>query len=83
MAQPTVAEVLQWTAWLAAARLAYHNLMTGTAAVEVAVDGATFVTKFARPNAPDLQAYITRLADQIEAAELGGQHGGSAIGAYF
>ncbi len=80
MAQPTVADVLQWQAWLAAARLAYHNLMTGQAAVEIAVDGATFVTKFAKPNAADLQAYISRLEGQIAAAEPDGELRGGAIG---
>ena len=77
MAQPTVVDVLQWGAWLAEARLAYHRLMTGQAAVEIAVDGATFVTKFAKPNAADLQAYISRLEGQIAAAALDGPRGGA------
>ncbi len=79
MALPTLADVLQWGAWLAEARLAYHRLMTGQAAVEIAVDGATYVTKFAKPNAAELQSYITRLEGQIAGAALDAPRG-SAIG---
>ena len=76
----TSAEILLWGTWLAAARLAYHNLMTGQAAVEIAVDGATFVTKFAKPDATKLAAYIARLESQIAAAGASRPH---AIGIRF
>jgi hypothetical protein len=48
---------------LAAAQMAYHQLMTGCLAVEVVVDGYT--TRFNRANASELQAYISRLQAQI------------------
>ncbi len=68
--------------WLADARLKYHQLMTGQTAVEIAVDGATFVTKFAKPDADKLAAYILRLEGQIQAAGRP-QRGPGAIGITF
>ena len=76
----TAAQLALWAAWLAEAQLAYHNLMTGQAAVEIAVDGATFVTKFARPDAAKLAAYIARLEAQIAAAGTPRPH---AVGIRF
>ena len=76
----TPADILLWGTWLAAARLAYHNLMVGETAVEIAVDGATFVTKFAKPDANKLAAYIARLEGQIASAGTQRPH---AIGLRF
>jgi hypothetical protein len=55
----------QLQAWLLDAQTKYHQLMTGALAVELAVDGNTFVTRFARPDADKLYAYIARLQDAI------------------
>ena len=76
----TPAQIVLWAAWLAEAQLAYHQLMTGQAAVEIAVDGATFVTKFARADAVKLQAYIAKLEGQIASAGTPRPH---AIGIRF
>ncbi len=81
LAVPPV-DLVTMALWLAAARVAYHQLMTGQTAVEIAVDGATFVTKFAKPDANKLAAYILRLEGQIAAAGRP-QRGPGAIGITF
>ena len=82
LASTAGADLVVLASWLADARAAYHRLMTGQAAVEIAVDGATFVTKFAKPDADKLLAYITRLEGQIQAAGRP-QRGPGAIGIMF
>jgi hypothetical protein len=57
--------------------------MTGQLAVEIAVDGATFVTKFAKPDADKLQAYITDLRERIRKGALADAPCGEAIGIVF
>ena len=81
--QATPAEIALWSAWLVAAEVAYHDLMTGKMAVEIAVDGAIFVTKFARPDAPQLQSYITDLRERIRKGALCSGPSGEAIGIVF
>ena len=49
--------------WYKDARVAYQQLMTGAAVVEVMVDG--YMTKFARANADQLFSYIYRLQAEI------------------
>jgi hypothetical protein len=46
-------------AWLAAAWVAYNNLMTGQGVVEIMADG--YQAKYTRANAADLLAYIRKL----------------------
>ena len=81
-AVPGTPDLVALAMWLADARAAYHGLMTGKMAVEIAVDGATYVTKFARPDADKLLAYITRLEGQIAAAGRP-RRGSGAIGIAF
>ena len=76
----TPAQILLWKSWLAEAQLAYHQLMTGQTAVEIAVDGAIFATKFAKLDANKLAAYIARIEGQIASASTSRPH---AIGIRF
>jgi hypothetical protein len=51
------------TQWLADARQALQNLMTGAAVVELIADG--YVTKFKAADADKLRAYIAQLEQKI------------------
>ena len=81
--QATPAEIALWSSWLVTAESAYHDLMTGSMPVEVSVDGGGQATKFARPDADKLQAYITDLRERIRKGAFADAPCGEAIGIVF
>jgi hypothetical protein len=57
------------TAWLSEAEIALHRLMTGSRIEEI--DGPSGRVRYTSTNVADLERYIARLKQQIEAGSRG------------
>lgn len=64
-----MATLIELTDWLSEAELALHRLMTGSRVEEI--DSPSGRVRYTNTNVADLERYIARLKQQIEAASRG------------